>query len=246
MIHRSPFPDIEIPARPLTGYVLERAAGLGARAALIDGPSGRTLSYAALLRSIHALAAGLARRGFGPGQVLALAAPNCPEYAVVFHAVALAGGVITTLNPTCTATEMHHQLLDSGASLLVVDPHCADTAMTAAGGTAVRASYLLTALDCPPAEPVGSAPAPAARRSSIHAGDDLAGQGEPPALTELIDDRQADQVPVDLQDVVALPYSSGTTGAAKGVMLTHRNLVANLAQVLSASPIGADLRLSRG
>ena len=57
------------------------------------------------------MAAGLAK-----GEVLAIMAPNSPEYGVVFHAVALAGGVVTTVNPTYTAGEVHHQLVDAGAT----------------------------------------------------------------------------------------------------------------------------------
>jgi acyl-coenzyme A synthetase/AMP-(fatty) acid ligase len=90
---RSPIPDVEIPDVPLTDFVLGRAGGLGEKPALIDGPSGRTITYAQLAESVRAVAAGLAERGFGKGDVLAHYAPNLPEYAVAFHAVATVGGV---------------------------------------------------------------------------------------------------------------------------------------------------------
>ena len=63
------------------------------------------------------------------------------------------------------------------------------------------------------------------------------GDGPPglPSLADLMGEPLVDQVPVDLDEVVALPYSSGTTGLAKGVMLTHRNLVSNLVQ--TAAPV---------
>jgi acyl-CoA synthetase (AMP-forming)/AMP-acid ligase II len=223
MIRRSPLPDIEIPQVPLTAYVLEQATALGDKPALIDGPTGRVVSYAALERAVHGLAAGLARAGLQRGDVLALVAPNSPEYAVVFHAVAVAGGVITTINPTYTSGEMHHQLVDSGASLLVVTEPFLATAQAGVQGTAVRTTYLLTALGAESTDGSGSE-----------------GSAEVPDVLGLIGQDRAEQVPVDPDDVVALPYSSGTTGGAKGVMLTHRNLVANIAQSLGASPVRQD------
>ncbi len=214
MIHRSPLPDVEIPAVPLTGYVLHRAAELADKPALVDGPTGRALTYGQLDQGVRALAGGLVARGFAPGDVLALMAPNLPEYAVVFHGVAFAGGVITTINPTYTEREVHHQLLDAGARLLVTVPLFLETALQAAEGTSIEAVHVLGA-DAATPLPDGVRP-----------------------FAELLGAPLAEQVPVDADDVVALPYSSGTTGTSKGVMLTHRNLVANVAQVL----VPADLR----
>src|SRR5918912_1771278 len=113
MIYRSPLPDVDIPDEALTTYALHRARELAAKPALIDGPTGRVLSYAGLDQAVRALAAGLVARGFAQGDVLALMAPNLPEYAVVFHGVAFAGGIITTINPTYTDREVHHQLVDA-------------------------------------------------------------------------------------------------------------------------------------
>ncbi|MGZ4287362.1 MAG: AMP-binding protein [Solirubrobacteraceae bacterium] len=75
---RSPFPDVEIPDKPLTEFVLARAAEFGDAPALIDAPSGRAITYAQLRESMSAVAAGLAERGFGNGEVFAYYAPNCP------------------------------------------------------------------------------------------------------------------------------------------------------------------------
>src|SRR5262245_38010866 len=102
MIHRSPLPDVEIPDQHLTDYVLARADELADKPALIDGPSGRTVTYGALVAGVRALAGGLLARGLRPGQTVGLLAPNLPEYAVVFHGIAYAGGVVTTINPTYT------------------------------------------------------------------------------------------------------------------------------------------------
>ena len=81
MIFRSAYPDIVIPDVSLHRLVLDRAAGLGDKPALIDGPSGRILTYAHFSEGVERVAVGLAARGFGKGDVLALFAPNVPEFA---------------------------------------------------------------------------------------------------------------------------------------------------------------------
>lgn len=210
IIHASPLPDVEIPDVALTSYVLERAAELGDKPALIDGPSGRTLTYAQLAGAAASLAGGLAARGFAKGSTLAFMAPNIPEYAVAFHGVAMTGGAITTINPTYTVKEVHHQLVDAGALILVTIGMFLETATKAAEGTDVTAIYVVGEAD-----------------------------GDAKPVTELFG-APIDQVPVDRDDLVVLPYSSGTTGLSKGVMLSHGNLVANVAQVVSAAELSED------
>ncbi|HVF31603.1 MAG TPA: 4-coumarate--CoA ligase family protein [Acidimicrobiales bacterium] len=201
MIYASPLPDVEIPDGTITAFVLRKADERADQPALVDGASGRTLTFAELRDAIRRFAGGLAARGFGPGDSLAIMAPNIPEYAVVFHGVAMAGGTITTLNPTYTADEIRHQLNDSKASLLVTVSAVLPVAQAAAEGTGVTELFSID-----PAE--GASP-----------------------ITDLFGE-PIDQVEVDpAEHVVVLPYSSGTTGLSKGVMLSHRNLVANLAQM---------------
>ena len=66
---------------PLPGVLLEHARDLGDKPALVDGPTGRTLSYRQLAEGVERVAAGLAARGVGPGDVLALSSPNLPPPA---------------------------------------------------------------------------------------------------------------------------------------------------------------------
>jgi 4-coumarate--CoA ligase len=213
MIHRSLLPDVEIPDLPLTSYVLAGAAGQDDKPALIDGPSGRVLTYAGLDSAVRALAGGLVASGFAKGDVLAVMAPNVPEYAVVFHGAAMAGGVITTINPTYTETELHEQLRDSGARILVTISPLLAMATRGCAGTRVAEIYVLGEAD---------------------GAKSLADLSGPPL---------AEHVPVGPDDIVALPYSSGTTGLCKGVMLTQRNMVANIAQMLATAQIRAEENL---
>ena len=93
------------------------------------------------------LTSGARQAGFGRGDVLALMAPNGPEYAVVFHGAAMAGGTVTTINPAYIQAEVHHRLADSGARILVTIPPLAAMAVRACARTAVTEVYLLGEAD---------------------------------------------------------------------------------------------------
>ncbi len=199
---RSPYPDVEIPDVSFPEFILASAEQRGDKPALVEAASGRTITYAELAASVRALAAGLAARGFRKGDVFAHFAPNLPEYAVAFHGVGMAGGVNTTANPLMTVGELASQLRDSGARLLVTVPELMDKATAAAEQSGVEEVLVYGAAE-------GATPF----ATLFHGG------GEPPDVT--ID---------SANDLIALPYSSGTTGMPKGVMLTHRNLIANVRQ----------------
>jgi acyl-CoA synthetase (AMP-forming)/AMP-acid ligase II len=203
MIFRAPFPDAEIPEVPLTRFVFKRTAELGDKPALIEAATGRTITYLQLADSVNRVASSLSKRGFRKGDVVGILSPNVPEYAIAFHAVASLGGIVTPINPLYTADEIALQLKDSGARLLITFPSFIDKAREAAKTSSVQELFVF-----------GEA-AGATAFSELLQGDGVVPEVE-------IDPRE---------DLVALPYSSGTTGLPKGVMLTHYNLVANLRQM---------------
>lgn len=203
MIFKGPYPDVDIPETALTPFVLRRAIELADKPALIEGPTGRTITYAQLADSIGIVAHNLSQRGFRKGEVFGILSPNCPEYAIAFHAIAILGGIATPINPLYLKHEIAHQLKDAGARFLVTVPACIEKAREAADDAGIEELFVFGT---------------AAGATSF---DSL-----------LIDNGRADQVEIDpLEDLVALPYSSGTTGLPKGVMLTHHNLVANICQM---------------
>lgn len=210
MIFRSPYADVTIPEISLSEQVFRRASRFGAKPALVDGVTGRAISYAELPRIVHRAAAGLARRGLRKGDVLAIYSPNVPEYAVAFHAVAMLGGINTTINPLSTSEEVGKQLRDANAVyLLTAAPLIAEArAAVSSSGTNVREIFVF---DDAAAEAAGAT-----------------------AFASLLETNSeaAPRVAINPRaDLVALPYSSGTTGVSKGVMLTHYNMVANLLQI---------------
>jgi len=191
----------EIPDTDLVRFTLASATELDEKPALIDGPSGRVLTYRALERGVRSFAAGLASRGFRKGDTLAIYMPNVPEYAVAFYGTVAAGGRCTTVNPLYTVRELGFQLADSGARMLLTVPAFLEAASEAAAGAGCELFVL------------GEAP-------GGESFEELLGDPDHPAAPA-IDPRS---------DVASLPYSSGTTGLPKGVMLSHHNLVANLLQ----------------
>jgi acyl-CoA synthetase (AMP-forming)/AMP-acid ligase II len=203
MIFRGPNPDVAIPEVSLTDFIFASTRDFKNKTALVDAPTGRSMTYAEFENAVRRVASSLARKGFKKGDVLAIFSTNCLEFAITFHAVAMLGGIVTPLNPLYTAEEAAFQLRDAGARLLVTVPLCMDKARAAAKAAKIEELFVF-------GESEGATPF-----ASL-----LAGDGEVPRVE--IDPKN---------DLVVLPYSSGTTGLPKGVMLTHHNIVANLCQM---------------
>ena len=201
MIYRARNAAIDIPTVTVSAHVLADAERRGDKPALIDGLTGETITYTELNAMSARGAAGLAELGVTPGDVVAVVSHNQPLFAVVVHAVLRAGAVVTTLNPALTAEEIAKQLSDSKAAAVV-------------SSSAVAAKV-----------------AEAAQRAGVHRRVVLSGDSADVPFSALLQSKPVGDVAVDPAEcVAALPYSSGTTGASKGVMLSHRNLVANLEQ----------------
>ncbi|MGP2441333.1 4-coumarate--CoA ligase family protein [Streptomyces sp. JW3] len=206
---RSEYADVPPVDLPIHDAVLAHAATFGAAPALIDGTDGTTLSYEQLDRFHRRVAAALAEAGVRKGDVLALHSPNTVAFPIAFYAATRAGASVTTVHPLATPEEFAKQLGDCAARWIVTVSPLLDTARRAAR----LAGGVSEILVC------DSAPG---HRSLV---DMLACTAPEPSVA--ID---------PAEDVAALPYSSGTTGTPKGVMLTHRQIATNLAQLHSSMP----------
>lgn len=200
---------VEIPEISLSDFVLSKFSEYGDDIAMVDGASNKSYTYSELGTSVKNFASALAKRGFKKGDVLALYLPNVPEYPILFFGIIALGGVATTLNPTFTETEIAYQLKDSGAKYIVTVPAIAVKAKQAAAEVGINCVIVI-------GEAEGCEP-----------------------LTSLLDD-DGTAFPEDVLvnpkvDLCAMPYSSGTTGFPKGVMLTHHNLVSQLCMIMHES-----------
>jgi acyl-CoA synthetase (AMP-forming)/AMP-acid ligase II len=203
MIFKSPHATVTIPEVTVTDYVLRRAVELGDKPALIDGSTGRTYTYGQLPDYVRRLAAGLAHHGLRKGDVLAIFSPNLPEYALAFHAAATLGVATTMVPPLFTDQKIIKQLRDSGAKFLLTIPQLMEKAREVSQASGISTVFV-----------VGEAEGAVSFSSLLKHGDTL------------------ESIRIDPRaDTAVLPYSSGTTGFPKGVMLTHRNLVAMLRQM---------------
>ncbi|RWV97656.1 hypothetical protein GW17_00039540 [Ensete ventricosum] len=202
-IFRSKLPDIPIDnRRPLHAYCFERLADFADRPCIIDGASGAVMSYADVDLASRRAASGLHRLGVGQGQVIMILLRNSPEFVVSFLAASHRGAVATTANPFYTPAEIHKQAAASGARVIVTESCYVDKVREFARERGVT----VVCVDGPP-------------EGCRHFSELLAA-----------DERDHPEVYIDPNDVVALPYSSGTTGLPKGVMLTHRGLITSVAQ----------------
>ncbi|MGY1651944.1 AMP-binding protein [Geodermatophilus sp. SYSU D01119] len=198
----SRYPDVEIPDQSVPEFVLAGGASRPDAPALVDGLTGDSISHGQLATYVDRVAAALAARGLRKGDVVAVLCPNTMWYPVVFHGIARAGLVMSPINSLYTAHEVAYQLKDSGAKVLVTVSPFLDRALEATEQTPVDEVIVMDGAE-----------------------------GHASLLDLITSDAPSVEVDIDpANDLVTLPYSSGTTGLPKGVMLTHRNLVANVSQ----------------
>ena len=221
MSFASPFPQVQLPTSNLYEYLFGQLTDDDAdRVALVDAATGTETTYRELVASVDAFAGALERRGIGVGDVVGLLAPNSAAFAIAFHGILRAGATATTINALFTAKDVAKQLTDSRATLLVTVTPLLPQALEAAAAVGLSRDKVVV-LD----------------------GPGEAVDGHPNAADLLRPGFGAPDVTFDpATHLAVLPYSSGTTGNPKGVMLTHRNLASNVAQIRPVQGMVADDR----
>jgi long-chain acyl-CoA synthetase len=185
------------------------------KTALVDVSCGRRISYSEYGETVETLARGFVSAGLNPGEVAAIYLPNSWEFCAAFHAIMLAGGIPTLLNPAYREREVRHQLGNSGASFLISDgPNIEGVNLNGLPG--------LRRVFC-------------TREHKVCA-EMFSELFKPARVTPPTPSQSPNEI------LAALPYSSGTTGLPKGVMLSHYNLLANVYQFLGphATPLHGD------
>lgn len=189
----------------LHDLVLDSCRRNPSKTAIVDSSCGRRLTYAEYGEIVEDLARGLITAGVRPGEVVAIFLANSWEFCAAFHAAQLAGAIPTLLNPTYREREVRYQLENSGAVILITDGCCLEN-MNLAVLPNLRRVYTTRQ------------PSPG---TELFANLLRKTQASFPAPNQSSD-----------HALSVLPYSSGTTGLPKGVMLSHLNLVANIYQLI--------------
>jgi long-chain acyl-CoA synthetase len=190
--------------------VFESCRRNGGKTALIDTSCNRRFTFAEYGSLVESLARGLISAGLAPGEVVAIFLPNSWEFAITYHATTLAGGIPTLLNPSYREREIRYQLDNSGAAFLITDSPLLEN-VKLAGLPGLRRVFTTRSFTTQ----VQSACC-----------EDFA------SLLRPMSAKFPNAIQNSQETIAALPYSSGTTGLPKGVMLSHYNLVANVYQVL--------------
>ncbi|MBA0569766.1 hypothetical protein Golob_003476 [Gossypium lobatum] len=203
IIYRSKLPDIYIPKHlPLHSYCFQNLSNVASKPCLINGTSGKVYTYEEVELTARRVASGLNKLGIQQRQVIMLLLPNTPEFVLSFLGASFRGAIATAANPFFTPAEISKQAKASNARLIITLASYVDKVKEFAQANDVK----IVCIDSVP-------------EGCLHFSE----------LTQA-DENDLPEVDVVPDDVVALPYSSGTTGLPKGVMLTHKGLVTSVAQ----------------
>ncbi|MBH0197739.1 MAG: AMP-binding protein, partial [Nitrospira sp.] len=189
---------------------------------------GKTLSYQELGSIVDRFASGLSARGIRKGDRVALCLPNSPQAVIAYFGIVKAGGIVVSCNPTYTEHELAAQLRDAGACAIVVldmmYQKIQDLDLDLVVMTRIT-DYMTTIARYIYQHRQGRPPIEIPSREKTISFHDLLSSVPPIA---------SDQLPVVTPDDVAvLQYTGGTTGVSKGAELRHRNLTANIQQLIS-------------
>ncbi|CAI5988610.1 unnamed protein product, partial [Closterium sp. NIES-65] len=232
----------------LPEFALENASRWADRRAFVDGVTGRALTFAQVDELVYNVAAGIIDLGIRPGESVLLLLPNMPEYVVLFLGIIAAGAVVTTANPAYSARELAHQMVDAGARMVITSPELLEKVHHVKTGQSIVFVVINNDSSSSSSNPPGTMSIDRllhgngskirSQRQHLHTTHQQ--QQHHPSVTAPKAPPTAAVVPSQ-HDTCALPYSSGTTGVSKGVMLSHRNLIANVQQLLAGTNPRLDL-----
>ena len=211
-IVKCPYGDTYIPESSFYSHIFQHFPKYGKKTALIDGVTGREYSYNEVQASVVNMASGLVRSGMEKGDVLALVSPNSAEFCTTFFSTLAMGGIVSTCNPQYTAEELAYQFKDSNSKYVATIPALLPTIKEASSKSGCIEKIIVLSDE-----------------GGLEEGKNMI------SYQSLVQD-SGSLFPLNVNldyknDIAVLPYSSGTTGLPKGVMLTHYNVTANVNQM---------------
>jgi long-chain acyl-CoA synthetase len=225
--------DCRFPDVPLTRLLDDAAQSYPNRVAISS--LGNRMTYRSLQESVDRFAAGLAELGVGPLSRVAVVLPNCPQHVIAFFAVLRLGAIVVHCNPLSSAEELHGQLVDSGAGVVICLDRIAQSVLDVRDETRVKAVVVTSLADGLTRAARGRLELPLPMTRNRKAGM-VAAVPEDSAVHRFrvlvrtgASARQAPLTPAE--DVAVLQYTSGTMGEPRAAMLSHANLVANCHQI---------------
>lgn len=211
-IYSSFYPDLDIKSVDLLTHIFSNPAATAPNHPLyIDAISGKQYTYKDVSQRTKSLANGLQQKfQLQGGEIVALFSPNTIDYAIVCHAIIGSGATVAPISASLTDAELHAQLLTGRARFIIVHSSLLSIAQKAVQNTTIK----IIVLD----GPTGS-------------------DGQPTCESMAASFPPSDLVNVPASELASkiafICFSSGTSGPAKGVTITHRNMVANLQQMRS-------------
>ena len=216
---KSPCVDVSIPETNLYSHLFQRFPKYGKKTALIDGVTGREYSYNEVQESVVNMASGLVRSGMEKGDVLALVSPNSAEFCTTFFSTLAMGGIVSTCNPQYTAEELAYQFKNSNSKYVATIPALLPTIKEAASKSGCVEKII------------------------VLSDEEGVGEGKNMISYQNLVKDSGSRFPHDLkvdskEDTALIPYSSGTTGYPKGVVLSHYNVSSNIVQMARSQVFG--------
>lgn len=207
-VFRSKLPDIPISNHlPLHTYCFQNLFQFPDRPCLIIGSTGKSYSFSETHLVSRKVAAGLSLLGIKKGDVIMLLLQNCAEFVFAFMGASMIGAVTTTANPFYTCAEVFKQFNASKSKLIITQSQYVDKLRDAGDNfPKLGEEFSVITIDDPP-------------ENCLHF-----------SLLSEANESEIPTVSIDPDDPVALPFSSGTTGLPKGVILTHKSLISSVAQ----------------
>jgi acyl-CoA synthetase (AMP-forming)/AMP-acid ligase II len=207
---QSEFPEVFIKDVPIHEYILDKILQYGRSIAMIDSDTGKKYTYEEIYIKSHQVAHGLYKNGFKQGDIVTICMPNSPEWSFIMFGVLLRGGVISSVNSVYNEEELQRHFKDSTSKYLFTRPQYLDKVQNAASKLGNQISKIFVV--------------------DVDKKQSLSGTAVPfDGLLDYSHDAELPKIKIwSKTDLGFLPFSSGTTGWPKGVMLSHYNVVGML------------------